>query len=293
MMTKLVVLLLAIVAAVPDRQAPSQAPSPAPKPAVYLVGSIHNMHLDDAFHYSMVDLRAEVLSLKPDLVCGEITPEAYQQPLEGYFPPEAAFLDEVARTEKIRFAPVDWRMDSARQAEADAAEPAAVKEKAKAQGDILRAGIKAFSGVSLYDFIHSAESLRIVDVMYEEIKGEGTVSDIAAGSWHERNRRMATNCLKAASGATRVVIVAGIDHVPQLRRQFGALGIEGQVPPRGFTPGGQGQMPASVLSRWRRNLNNLRGIVAGTVPASADELLKVKQSRRIQDLDEAIRAYSK
>src|SRR5512146_223243 len=92
--------------------------------AIFLVGSLHNSHFQDRFHYSMTDLRAQVLALDPDLVCGEITPEAYQQEFEGYFPPEAVLLDETAREHGIRFAPVDWRMDSAKQAEAEAAEPA-------------------------------------------------------------------------------------------------------------------------------------------------------------------------
>ena len=285
MLTALLPLLLTIVSALPTD---AQAPAPG-KPSVYLVGSIHNMHFNDAFHYSIPDLGKQVLALRPDLVCGEITPEAYRQPFEGYFPPEAAFLDETARASGVRFAPVDWRMDSARQAEADAAEPSSVKEKTKAQADLMGAQIKAFSGESLYDYLHSAESLRLLDVMYEEIKGDGTVSDIAAGSWHERNRRMATNCLTAAGSARRIVVVAGVDHVPQLRRQFRALGIEAEVPVRRFVPAGQGTIPPPVVTRWQRNRDNLRAILAEELPATADQLLKVKQSRRVADLEEAIR----
>ena len=47
-----------------------------------------------------------------------------------------------------------------------------------------------------------------------------------------------------------------------------------------------------MLARWQRNLDNLRGILAGRIPASADALLKVQRSRRVQDLEEAIRVYS-
>lgn len=286
-MTTALHILLGIVAAVSGQHA---APA-RHDPGVFLVGSIHNGHFQESAHYSLQDLRAQVLALDPDLICGEITPEAYQQPLEGYFPPEAAFLDEVARDERRRFAAIDWRMDSARQSEAAAAEPALLKERSKAYADKLASQIKAFTGVSLYDFLHSAECLSAIDALYEQIKGEGTVSDIAAGSWHERNRRMATNCLRAAAGARRIVVVAGVDHVPQLRRQFLALGIQTQVPPRHFAPAGQGQVSAAVLSRWQRNLNNLRAILDGSLPVSADALVKVKQGRRIQDLEEAIRRY--
>jgi len=262
-------------------------------PAVFLVGSFHNNHFQERFHYSMHDLTTQVLALDPDLVCGEIAPEAYQQPLEGYFPPEAVWLDEVARDRGIRFAPMDWRMDTARQTEAEAAEPAAVKARAKAHGEKLMSAINGFSGTSIYDHLHGDDCLSAIDVMYEQIKGENTVADIAAGSWHERNRRMAANCLNAAAGAKRIVLVAGIDHVPQLRRQFLTRGIEAQVPGRRFTPAGQGAVPGAVLARWQRNLENLRGILDGRIPVSADALLKVKGSRRIQDLEEAIRMYSK
>ncbi len=269
-----------------------QAIPPRDTPTTFLVGSLHNNHFQERFHYSMPDLKAQVLALDPDLVCGEITPEAYRQPLEGYFPPEAVLLDEMAREHRIRFAPIDWRMDSARQAEAEAAEPASVKEKARAHGEKLMSGINGFTGTSVYDFLHGPECLSTIDAMYEQIKGENTIADIAAGSWHERNRRMAANCLRAAAGARRIVVVAGIDHVPQLRRQFLAQGIDAQVPPRHFTPAGRGEVPAFVLARWQRNLDNLRGILGGRIPVSADALLKVQRSRRIQDLEEAIRVYS-
>ncbi len=261
-------------------------------PAVFLVGSFHNNHFQERFHYSMHDLATQVLALEPDLVCGEITPEAYKQPLEGYFPPEAVWLDEVARERGIRFAPMDWRMERARQIEAENAEPATVKERARAHGEKLMSGINGFAGASIYDHLHGDDTLSAIDVMYEVIKGENTVADIAAGSWHERNRRMAANCLNAATGAKRIVMVAGIDHVPQLRRQFLARGIEAEVPRRRFTPAGQGAVPPAVLARWQRNLENLRRIVDGRAPVSTDALSKVRGSRRIQDLEEAIRLYS-
>lgn len=262
-------------------------------PGVFLVGSFHNNHFQERFHYSMPDLTTQVLALEPDLVCGEIAPEAYQQPLEGYFPPEAVWLDEAARERGIRFAPIDWRMNTARQNEAVAAEPAPLKERAKAHAEKLMSAINGFTGTSIYDHLHGDECLSAIDVMYEEIKGEDTVADIAAGSWHERNRRMVANCLKAAAGAKRIVMVAGIDHVPQLRRQLLVRGIEAQVPTRRFTPAGQGAVSAAVRARWQRNLENLRGILDGRIPVSADGLLKVKGSRRVQDLEEAIRVYSR
>ncbi|RPJ81820.1 MAG: hypothetical protein EHM13_09880 [Acidobacteria bacterium] len=185
---------------------PQAVQPPGDRPVGFLVGSFHNNHFQERFHYSMHDLTTQVLALKPDLVCGEITPGAYGQPLEGYFPLEAAWLDELARERGIRFAPVDWRMDTAKQIEAEAAEPVQVKERARAQGEKLMSGINGFAGTSIYDHLHGEDALSTIDAMYEQIIGENSVADVAAGSWHERNRRMAANCVSAAAGAKRIVM---------------------------------------------------------------------------------------
>jgi hypothetical protein len=73
-------------------------------PAVFLLGTAHDLHFKPESHYSLPDLGNEVEALHPDLICGEITPEAYQGTMEGYFPPEAAYLAEVAPILHARFA---------------------------------------------------------------------------------------------------------------------------------------------------------------------------------------------
>jgi hypothetical protein len=67
-------------------------------PEIYLIGSIHNLHFEKRYRYSLVDLQRQVLEPHLDVICGEITPEAYGALMEGNFPPEAAMLASQMRS---------------------------------------------------------------------------------------------------------------------------------------------------------------------------------------------------
>ena len=263
-------------------------------PEIYLIGSIHNMHFEERYHYSLVDLQRQVLAQHPDVICGEITPEAYNAPMEGNFPPEAAMLAEMAPGWGVRFVPADWRVSFAWQARGEQQE-ASDKAKAtevQAAQDEVKAYFDHFSGASVYDYTNGSDQYqRMVDRMFEEVIGENTPSDIAAGAWHERNRKVVENCLNAAGAARRIVFVFGASHLPQLRRQLAARGLTGRIPPRAFTPAGLGTLPLAVIVRWRRNLRNLEGIANGTVAGSADDRAKVKDTNRASVLRQEIDRY--
>lgn len=262
------------------------------KPQVTLLGTIHDLHFHAEIHYSLPDLRAEVEQFRPDVICGEITPESYRNTMEGYFPPEAAYLSEIASSLHARFIPADWRIAQAWQARAAKMEP---PDKVKAVEEIDKKqieGVTSFRGTSLFDYLHSQDFLSLSDRKFEDVIGENTVSDLAAGGWHERNRKIVENCLDGSEGAKRIVIVFGANHIAQLRRQLAARGITSQVATRQFTPAGLGSVPPAVLRRWSRNLQNLRGIVDGTVRVSQDSQSKVKGSSRVRDLELALKTYS-
>jgi hypothetical protein len=266
----------------------------AAAPEVFLVGSVHNMHFEERYHYSLIDLQVEVWSLHPDVVCGEITPEAYNGPMEGNFPPEAAMLAEMAPGWGVRFIPADWRvsfaqMDRAtRQLSEDKKKSAELDAEEKKATDFF----DVFSGLSLYDATNSsAEFLAMVDHKFEDAIGENTAADIAYGAWHERNRKIVENCLTEAREARRIVFVFGNAHLPQLRRQLAARGLTAQIPPRAFTPAGLGAVPPAVIARWQRNLKNLEGIADGTVAVSADDRAKAKDTNRAPVLRKEIEIY--
>lgn len=266
----------------------------SPAREIYLIGSVHDMHFEDRYHYSLIDLQVQVRSLHPDLVCGEISPEAFNGPMEGNFPPEAAMLAEIVSGWGVRFIPADWRISFAWQQrgqkqeaenKSNAAEVDAAQNKVKAYYD-------RFSGDSLYDYTNgSPQFLSMVDHMFETVIGENTPSDIAAGAWHERNRMIVENCLAGAGSAKRIVFVFGNGHLPQLQRQLSARGLEGRIPPRAFTPAGLGTMPAEVIARWQRNLKNLEDIASGSIVVSSDLRAKVLDTNRAPVLSSEIATY--
>jgi hypothetical protein len=262
-------------------------------PEIYLIGSAHNSHFEERSHYSLVDLQRQVLAQHPDVICGEITPEAYNAPMEGNFPPEAAMLAEMAPGWDVRFVPADWRVSFAWQARGEQQEASDQTKAAEVEAaqDELAATINSSPGISWYDIASSDHILQLTDRMFEQVIGENTPSDIAAGAWHERNRKIVENCLSAAGAARRIVFVFGASHLPQLRRQLAARGLTGHIPPRAFTPTGLGTLPSAVIARWQRNLRNLEGIGDGTVAVSADDRAKVKDTNRAPVLRREINIY--
>lgn len=263
-------------------------------PQIFLIGSVHNFHFEEQYHYSLIDLQAQVRSLHPDVVCGEITPEAYNGPMEGNFPPEAAMLAEMAPGWGAHFIPADWRISFFQMDRA--AQQLSEDKKKTAEIDAEESKLKAyfdhFSGISLYDSTSdSAEFLAMSDHKFEQVAGESTVADIFYGGWHARNRKIVENCLVHADGAKRIVFVFGVNHLPQLRRQLAARGLTAQIPARAFTPVGLGTMPPTVIVRWQRNLKNLEGIADRSIAVSTDDRAKVKDTNRAPQLRSEIALY--
>ena len=258
------------------------------KPTIYLIGSIHNMHFNPDKHYSINDLLEQIRLLKPDLVCGEITPDAFNQPMEGYFPPEAAFLAEMANELNYRFVPVDWRLDYATQSKADSEFPASVKEQRLALLKSIQPKLEVSDIQSMYDILHDKAILNDLDSLYEKIIRVNALAEIASGSWTERNRRIVENGMAAAGNARVIVFVFGIDHLPQLQRQLKVLGIEAQIPKRLFAPSNNNKVSKAVLERWKRNLDNLKLIRDKKGPVTYDNYQKVINSKRIENIEEAI-----
>ncbi len=283
-------LLSSYLLAQPAQTAQTRPTPAASNPEVILLGTAHDLHFKAESHYSLADLRNEVEALHPDLICGEITPEAYQGPMEGYFPPEAAYLAEVAPTLHARYAASDWRITKAWQSRAEEMEPKEVKDKVEALAEETTKQMQSQTEPTLFDFLHT-KGVAIADYQFEQVIGENTVSDIAMGGWHERNRRIVENCLDAEAGSRRIVIVYGAAHIPQLQRQLAARGITAPDRPPPVCSRRHGKRAVSVIARWQRNLDNLKRILDGSIAVSRDSLAKVKDSHRIQDLELALKTY--
>lgn len=259
------------------------------KPTIYLVGSVHHMHFKPENNYTVNDLLGQIHKLKPDLVCGEIAPEALDQLMEGYFPPEAAFLAEMADELNYRFVPVDWRLDYTTQFSiANNNFPDSVQELRTALLNNLQAKVKASNSLSLYDALHQKTIIKDLDSLYEKIIRPSALAEIASGSWHERNRRIIENGLMAAEKAHTIVFVFGLDHLSGLQRELKSLGVEAQIPERLFEPGNNFKVSKAVLDRWKRNLENLKLIRDKKISTSYDNYQKVINCNRIKDIEDAI-----
>jgi hypothetical protein len=191
-----------------------------------------------------------------------------------------------------RFVPVDWRLDYATQSKADSIYPASVKEKLSFLGSTFFARMNESARQSIYDAIHSEANIAVIDSVFEKIIGADSIAEIAHGNWNERNRRIAENGINAAGDARRIVFVFGSDHIPQIRKQLRTLGFEPQIPERMFVPGRNFKVPDAVLKRWKRNLENLRLIIDRKIPVTNDYYQKILNSRRTQELEQAIQKSS-
>ena len=161
-----------------------------------------------------------------------------------------------------------------------------------AEQNEVKAYMDGFPGGSLYDYTNGSPGYQtLVDHMFEDIIGTGTPSDIAAGAWHERNRMIVKNCLVKAGSAKRIVFVFGGAHVAQIRRQLAAVHLTGEIPQRSFKPAGLGTMPQAVIDRWKRNLQNLQGVIDGTIAEPADVRAKAKDTNRVPALSSEIAVY--
>jgi len=273
--------------------ATAQAQTPvAAQPEIVLLGVMHDMHMKPELHYSLLDLRHEVEAVKPDLICVEIEPEAFNAPMEGYFPPEAAYLAELAPELHTRVVPSDWRIAWAWQDRADRQTPPEQQKRIEEFQNRIRARFaEAAKQPTIYDFAHG-EFQALSDQQFMQIIGENNAADIAAGAWHERNRRIVENCLAASADAKRILFVYGAAHLPQIGRELRDRGLASHLAPRLFTPVGVAPLADHVIARWRRNLENLKAIRDGKLNVSADSALKVKDSKRIANLEEAISVYA-
>jgi len=258
---------------------------------VYLIGSVHAMHLNQEYNYSLTDLLAQIQMLKPDIVCGEIAPEAYNTVLEGYFPPEAAMLAEMAPVLGYQFIAVDWRADFFLHQEAEQNYPQKIKD------EIIKAAswMNTYedSGLpSLYDHIHSKSSLKTIDQVYEMIISD-SVANRAYGFWRERNRAIVKNGMDSLHGAKRVVFVFGMDHMSRLIRELENYDVEVLIPERMFDPDHSVEMTEEVYKRWALNLENLQLIKDRQIEVSPSYYQKIINSNRITELQRFLDHYKK
>ena len=263
------------------------------KPEVYIIGSVHAMHLNDSYHYSLNDLLTQIQLLNPDIVCGEITPEAYNTVLEGYFPPEAVMLAQMSTVLGYRFIPVDWRADFFLQQEAEQSYPPKIRDEISKTASWTNTFED--SGLSsLYDHIHNKNTLQKIDHVYEMIVGD-SIANRAHGFWRERNRIIVKNGMDSLNNAGRVVFVFGVDHISRLIRELENYDVKILIPERMFDSdhSASEQITEEVYKRWERNRRNLLLIKNKQIGVDASSYQKIMNSNRLTELQSFLDYYTK
>jgi hypothetical protein len=173
------------------------------------LGTVHKYHLEKGYHYSLYDLTQAITAAKPDLICGEVAPEAYKSDLRGYFPPEQRVVEELAKRIQATYIPSDWRSsapDFVRVPKDPVTDQKLKEMQATSVREIQEAGAEEFA------FRHSEKHQREVKAFHDlVIRSDGEGAD---GYWITRNKKIVQRCLDAVSRnhAKRVLFVFGGDH---------------------------------------------------------------------------------
>jgi hypothetical protein len=181
-----------------------------PNPQFFVVGTVHRGHLNGDFMYSLADIKNIIKTIAPDVICGEVAPEAYGTPMRGYFPPEQRIVEAVASAIDAIYTPCDWRAP-ARDYPIQAAFPPKNQKIIDEQQAELKREI-ALAGAGDFALIHSAKFQMKIKSIHDEVMAFG--GEAADGFWLTRNKNIVKQCLKVADQklAKRILFVYGIDH---------------------------------------------------------------------------------
>ncbi len=205
-----------------------------------MLGTLHRAHLDASLRYSLVDLRAQILALAPDLVCGEVAPDEWDRDLEGGTSPESAVVFEAARTLGAPFEPVD--VGAARDRSWGRPRPLAP--------EALQALRRQDPGASAFDLWHLARFSSLARELESSLHEP----------WPDgRAEQVVAQCLAAANrlSARRVLFVFGAGHKGQLEAALNKAGVQGLPMERRFRPS-KDPVSGPVVARWKRNEDRLR-----------------------------------
>ena len=259
----------------------------ADKPQVTLVGAIHEMHIEDRWSYSLEDLWGTVRSYKPDLICGEITPEAFGTDLEGVFPPEAAMLAVLAPSVGARFEPVDWRADYVAHRAAEEAMSASKTAILDAAGQAFSSDLFAAEG-RIFEHVHGEEFQLAAEGVHRLDAWLG--GPLADGEWEKRNGIAAERCLAATTPDTQhIVIVFGAEHLFGLRAALREAGLSATI----ANEKKSASLPLvdAITARWERNRDALARLKSTQRQLDPSYALRVEESGRVASLSRFVDVF--
>lgn len=258
-------------------------PPGAWQPEVLTLGTVHSMHLQRGTGYTLSELAEQIRMVKPDLVCGEMSPEDHQSEREGFYPLEVPVVEEAAKSVGATFWPADWRPLVHVTVSADMEKEMTPEERTrfdKAYEDFMPR-FKAAHGTGFFEFLHrpdtQANFRRIHDVMIDA----GT--DATAGFWDTRNQAIVKRCMRKgeAMKAKRILFVFGAEHnygIQDFVKRFYGLDVR---PMKRLAPVSNTPQSDQVVARWTKIRDDLVRVVdSGKLPPALATAMK---QRKIAD----------
>lgn len=259
---------------------------------VYVLGTVHDTHLQKKFKYSLSDLSNQIKKLKPDLICGEIYDIHFNKTLEGIYPLENQVIIHTAKLIKAEFIPVDWRGNYFDIVNIE--KKMTPEEKKRFDGSHKRV-FELFGNQKsgFFEFFHSKKLQKAVLDAHDVHLKEGT--DIAAGFWHARNQIVVKNCIRRALNDPKfmtVLFTFGVEH-KGLIEHYLQFFYEIQASPivKLYSHSNK-PLDKAVINHWKKNRNNLINALKTSKISEIDRKL-IESSNRISKLDKFIKMEGK
>jgi len=259
----------------------STPPKAESKKDIWVVGTLHRLHLKPEFKYSLKDLSNLVTSLHPDLICGEVVPAHLKTPKRGFFPPEQRLVEYLAREIGAQYIPSDWRASPADYNRSrNQINPETQRKFDEDQQNLIRETIAA---PNPFVYLHSSETQIAIRKLHDDYIAAGTES--ADGFWITRNTQIVELCHAAIEKhqAKRVLVVFGVDHKYAIEaglKQKSQNYVIQPIPSPSHSP--LNEVPESVLNQWNVDRDDLRELANST--ATSTERQEIEQSGRIKEL---------
>jgi len=259
------------------------------KSQIYVFGTLHANHLFMELEYSLSDLENVIHTIKPDLICFEMTPEALGKELEGYFPPENAVIINYAIKNNVKYVPVDWRNELSSKENENADMPNTVKDTSrKIQQKTEKIVVDYLSKNNwkgYFNFIHDNLDFRNVIKEQHDTK-INMLGEEYDGYWLTRNEKIVDNVVKAIQQekAKKVLITFGLHHKyiieDYLREKYNV--IAEQIPE--YENSTTKESDDFVVKRWEENKEYLEKILEDENTSSSLKN-RIISSSRLKELD--------
>lgn len=259
---------------------------------IYVLGTAHSNHLVADFEYTLSDIQNVIKTVKPDVICIEMTAEALNKDIEGYFPPENAAIIEYAKKNNIKVIPVDWRHNLT-----ESLKPYNISDDDKNKLKTARTSVdqlalkhlKENDWKNYFDFIQNNPEFHTAIKKQHNLKIE-MLGEEHDGYWNTRNEKIVENLIKSIKdNKPKVVLVTfGLHHkysFKELLKSKHNIDIK-KVP--NYTKSDNREMSEEVISRWQRNQDNLKKLLDSDAPKALKS--KIKKSGRVRKLDGFIKS---